>query len=236
MLATEAAAATLSVRQAGIYLNAPRVQRAMLYRSGIIVPRIRGGDHGAADQFASEDLDTFLARLLDGAVPVRAAAEGRANIPEAAKLACCGSIEVVRLLLDGKLTCKWQLTSERGYMSLLVDIEEVRRLVRGVDHGGLTGLQIKDKLATTAKVAAALIKHGHLAAITVINPVNRCPIVVVPAKEVERFDREYISLFALARQRGRHFRSVKKELQDDGVEPVFNPAKIGATFYRRSDC
>jgi hypothetical protein len=41
-------------------------------------------------------------------------------------------------------------------LSLLLDLEEVRALVRGPDHGGLTGLQIKDKLSTTTKVAAAL--------------------------------------------------------------------------------
>jgi hypothetical protein len=44
-----------------------------------------------------------------------------------------------------------------------------------------------------------------------------------------------VSLFAIARQRKRHFMAVKKELQDAGVEPVFNPRKIGATFYRRAD-
>jgi hypothetical protein len=57
----------------------------------------------------------------------------------------------------------------------------------------------------------------------------------VPAQEVERFDREFVSLFSLARQRGRHFMAVKKELQHAGVEPVFNPRKIGATFYRRAE-
>jgi hypothetical protein len=150
-------------------------------------------------------------------------------------MACCGSIEVVQLVLDGKLKRKWRLASERGYMSLLLDPKEVRALVRGPDHGGLTGLQIKDKLCTTAKVAAALIKHGHLRSITVVNPINRCPTVVVPAEEVERFDRSFVSLFALAKQRRRHFIAVKKELQAAGVEPVFNPKKIGASFYRRRE-
>ncbi|MGY3131113.1 hypothetical protein ACVWZM_001795 [Bradyrhizobium sp. USDA 4501] len=28
--------------------------------------------------------------------------------------------------------------------------------------------------------------------------------------------------------------AVKKELQDASVEPVFNPKKIGAAFYRRA--
>jgi hypothetical protein len=68
------------------------------------------------------------------------------------------SEEVVRLILDGKLSRKWRLASERGYMSLLLDLEEVRGLVRGPEHGCLTGMEIKDKLATAAKVVAALIK------------------------------------------------------------------------------
>jgi hypothetical protein len=63
------------------------------------------------------------------------------------------SEEVVRLILDGKLVRKWRLRGERGYMAVLVDVTEVRALVRGPDHGGLTGIEIKDKLSTTAKVA-----------------------------------------------------------------------------------
>ena len=205
--------------------------------AGLITPRVSGSDHGAADRFAPEDLDAFLDRLLDGARKVKAAGDGgRANIPDAARLACCTSEEIVRMLLDRKLARKWRLTSERGYMSVLVDVEEVRSQVRGPDHGGLTGLEIKDRLSTTAKVAAALIKHGHLKTITVVNPVNRCPTVVVPVEEVERFAREYISLFALAKQQGRHFLAVKKELDAAGVEPALDQKKIGATFNRRSDC
>ncbi|MDI4238924.1 hypothetical protein AAFX91_17450 [Bradyrhizobium sp. 31Argb] len=145
------------------------------------------------------------------------------------------SEEIVRLVLDRKVHRKWKLTSERGYMSLFLNLKEVRALVRGPDHGGLTGVEISDRLRVADRVSAALIKHGHLKSITVVNPVNRCPTVVVPVREVERFDREFVSLFAIARQRGRHFMVVKKELQHAGVEPVFNPRKIGATFYRRAD-
>ncbi|ABE62887.1 hypothetical protein Nham_2090 [Nitrobacter hamburgensis X14] len=234
LTAREASAAILSVRKAGEYLNAPRVQRDMLYRSGLIVPRFRAGDHGAADQFAPEDLDAFLQRLLDGAKPTKTVGRSRANIPDTAKFACCASEEIVRLILDGNVRRKWRLTSERDYMSVLVDVEEIRALVRGPDHGGLTGLQIKDKLSTTAKVASALIKHGYLKSITVVNPVNRCPTVVVPAAEVERFDREFVSLFAIARQQGRHHMAVKREIESAGVKPAFDPDKVGATFYRRT--
>lgn len=231
--AREAAAATLSVQKAGLYLNAPRVQRDMLYRTGLIIPRVSASDHGAADQFAPEDLDAFLDRLLVGAKPAKSASDARVSIPEAARLACCTSEEIVRLILDGRISRRWRLRSERGYLSVLVDVEEVRALVRGPDHGGLTGMEIKDRLSTTAKVAAALIKHGCLATVTVINPVNRCPTVVVLEAEVERFSQEYVSLFALAKQQGRHFLAVKKELDEAGIKPALDPKMVGATFYRR---
>jgi hypothetical protein len=120
-------------------------------------------------------------------------------------------------------------------MSVPVDVEEVRPLVRGPDHGGFTGLEIKDKLSTTAKVASALITGGHLKTITAVNPINRCPTVVVPIEEVERFARDYISLFALAKQQGRHFLAVKKELDAAGIKPALDLEKVGASFYRNPD-
>src|SRR5258708_16590894 len=120
-------------------------------------------------------------------------------------------------------------------MSVLVDVEEVRTLVRGPDHGGFTSVALKDRLQTNDRVARALMTQRHLKTITVINPVNRCPTVIVPAEEVERFEREYVSLFTLAKQQGRHFRKLKQELDAASVEPAFDPKKIGATFYRRSD-
>ncbi|WP_454632791.1 hypothetical protein [Bradyrhizobium cenepequi] len=128
----------------------------------------------------------------------------------------------------------WWVASE-GYLSLLLDLDEVRALVRGPDHGGLTGIAISDRWRVADRVVAALIRHGHLKSITVVNPVNRCPTVIVPVQEVERFEREYVSLFALAKRRGKHFLVVKKELAAAAVEPVFNPKKIGATFYRGAD-
>jgi hypothetical protein len=163
---------------------------------------------------------------------VEAAKAGQVNIPEAARLAFCMSEEVVRLILDGKLVRKWRLRGELGYMSVLVDIEEVRALVRGPDHGGFTGKALQDRLQTADRVIRKLIAGGQLKTETVINPVNRCPTVVVPAEEVERFEREFVSLFALAKRQGRHFRAVKKELEAAGIEPALDPKKIGATFYR----
>jgi len=67
------------------------VQRDRLFRAGIIVPRIHGGDHGAADQFAPEYLNVFLATLLDGAQSV-ATIEGKVTIAQAAEAMTAGDL------------------------------------------------------------------------------------------------------------------------------------------------
>jgi hypothetical protein len=120
-------------------------------------------------------------------------------------------------------------------MSLLVDVEEVRSMVRGPDHGGFTATALSDRLQTTDRVIRKLIAGGHLKTETVINPINRCPTVIVTAEEAERFEREFVSLFVLGKQQGRHFRAVKKELEAAGVNPAMDPEAVGATFYRKAD-
>jgi hypothetical protein len=52
---------------------------------------------------------------------------------------------------------------------------------------------------------------------------------------VERFQRKYVSLFALAKERGRHFRKLKQELDEISTKPAFDAEKVGATFYVRDD-
>jgi hypothetical protein len=93
---------------------------------------------------------------------------------------------------------------------------------------------LAERLGVTDRVAGKLIAGEHLKTVTVINPINRCPMVVVPAEEVERFERDFVSLFTLARHRRRHHMAVKKELDAAGVKPALKPEEVGATFYRRA--
>jgi hypothetical protein len=106
-------------------------------------------------------------------------------------------------VLDCRLMRKAGLAGERGYMALLVDVDEVRDPVRGADPGGFTGRMLAERLGVADRVTGKPIAGGHLKTVTVINPVNRCPMIVVPEADVERFEGEFVSLFALAKQQGR---------------------------------
>ena len=100
-------------------------------------------------------------------------------------------------------------------------------------HGRVHLGRAQHRLQIGDRVARALMGQRLLKTVTVVNPVNRCPTVIVQADEVERFEREYVSLFTLAKQQGRHFRKV--EIDAAGIKPALDPEKVGATFYRRSE-
>jgi hypothetical protein len=226
---------SISLIEVGRYLNLSRVQRTLLVEAGFLKPSL-GRTHGVLDQYATADLDKFLKRLVEGAVPIRKAKEGQVDIRTAAKRACCSATRIVGFVLDRQLKWVGRSVGVDGYPSVLVDLVEIRELVRGDGHGGLTQLQIAKALKTTDRVVRALIANDCLVSISVINPVNKCPQQVVLSVEVERFDREFVSLFALAKKQRRHFLKLKQELDERGVKPVFDVNKIGATFYRWRDC
>ena len=223
----------MSLPAAGEYLNAPRVHRALLVEAGFLVPCVPAAGFGAVDQFAVADLDEFLRRLLADAQPVKTPKADQVDIPAAAKRACCSAAEIVRFILDKKLKWVGRLAGIEGYLSVLVNLDEIRSLVRGEDHGGLTPYKVACTLGVTDRVARELIRHGHLKTVSTINPINRCPQSVVMPAEVERFQQKYVSLFGLAKERGRHFRKLKQELDANGTKLAFDAEKIGATFYAR---
>jgi hypothetical protein len=114
-----------------------------------------------------------------------------------------------------------------------VIVDADRALVRGCGDGGGASNAAADRLRVADRVIRKLIAGGHLRTVTAISPVNRCPIVIVPTEDIERFEAKFVTLFTLARQQGRHHMAVKKELDAAGVKPALDPEQIGATIYRR---
>jgi len=232
----EKAKSALSLPEVAEYLNAPRVHTALLAKNGFIEPHVEAGAAGALDRFAMADLDAFLRRLLGGSASVSKPKPRHGSIPVAAKAACCSAAEIIRLVLDRKLKWTGHLLGTQGYLSLLVDINEIKLHVRGPETGGISLRKVAAMLETNDRVVRALINNGHLDTFMAINAVNRCPQVVVKPEEVERFQKKYISLFQLARERRKHIKVAKTEMKIAGVKPAFDTKQIGAMFYLRKSC
>lgn len=195
----------MTLREAADYLNVPRPHDRLLFEAGFIVPFVRGGNGILNDHaFAKRDLDAFLERLLADASEVVQEDEALLPIPSAAKRASCSAMEIIRLLLDRQLTRVRHRDDVPGYMSVLVDPEEIKPFV-----------------------------HGHLPSRIEINPVNRCPRQVVKQEDLDAFIGRYVTLHAAAKDAGVHFLRLKSRLTSAGIDPAFPPEIVHATFYNR---
>jgi hypothetical protein len=228
----KALAATLSLAEAIDHLNAPRTQMDVLIKADFVRPQRHVAGFGAQDRYAVTALDEFLANLVAHPMPLRLDHSRFCNIPSAAKRGCCSASEVVRLILDGKLPTARSRT--RGYMGILIDPKEVVKAVSGEAAPGLSLRVATREIGISDRVLNALIAHGHIASFIALNPVNRCPQTLVATSEIKIFKATYISLHALAKERKIYIGTLKSILDAAGILPVFDPNKVGATFYRRS--
>lgn len=223
----------LSLKRAGHYLNAPRVQMTLLHEAGLIRP-LAGKGSDLRPVFARAELDGFLARLLADAEPVIVPPEGLATIPDAAKRANCSAREIVTAILERALTFIGQRAGTRGYLSVLVNVEEVRAAVRRPDHGSLSLRDVERRIGVHTSAVKGLIAGGHLATETAVNPVNRCPQTVVTDTEMTRFETENATLSRLANERHQSRETLRRMLAARGIKPaiVIEAAKRTLLFRR----
>jgi hypothetical protein len=223
----------ISQQQVADYLNAGRVQTQLLVDHKFIVAL--PVPEGAVPRYSKASLDAFIAKLLRDAIAVKFPKLPICTIPAAAKRANCSATEVLELIINRQLAWVGHHESARGYLSVLVNADEIRNLTRGEALDGFTAREIEKDLKTTTRVVTALISGGHLIQVDATNPVNRCPVKIVRTADYERFKQTYVSLFGLMRETGKHFRTLKARLTAAGVKPTL-PASIYYTdFYRRAD-
>ncbi len=228
-------AESMSMERAREYLNVPRPHDRGLLERGFITPMMAGGRAQGGHAFLKSDLDGFLERLLRNADPSLQSDTGLVPLIAAARHSCSAVMDVVALVLDGKLSRVGRDTGQAGFLSILVDAEEVRPLVTGPDYDGHSMRDLERLLPAKSRAVKALVDQGFIAVDLVKNPVTKWMQPIVRREELARFKREFVSLHALSQERGDHFSRVKKALVAAGVKPVADPDLLGQTLYRRSD-
>lgn len=225
---------SMSMNQVRAYINAPRPVDRWLFEAGILKSWLTGGTDIFKDHaFAKCDMDEFLSDLTTDTKPVTNDETNLVPILKAQKLANCSTLEVVQLILEHRLRTLRTDPNETGFLSILVDSEEVKSLVRGKDHGGYSLREVEKKLKTSTKVVKALVQRGCLEAETAINPVNRCPQTIVKREILDAFMNKFETASSLSRRLGIHLQTLMKHLRCSGVEPAFAVEDVHATFYDR---
>lgn len=223
----------MSLEGAADYLNIPRPHdRTVLappFISPVQVPSPRGGHRLA---FPRQALDELMAKLVAKASHEQAEDGEYVWLARASKQCVRPLLDILTLLFDGKLAQIRLDPLERGFKSILVNLDEVR----GHLHASRTTLSLRDveqRLKASTQVVKALVDRGHLPSTLELNPISNLPSRVVLPGDLDAFMETYVSLMGLARERGLHFRALKSQLEAAGIVPAFEPQAVPATFYLR---
>lgn len=224
----------LSLEQAGKYLGAHRPHPRLLFEAGFIKPFVIGGTEAFKDHgFTKSSLDDFLERLLAGAVPLGPNEVGFFSIPMTAKRASCSAMEIVRLLLDGKLTQIRVRPSQVGYLSVAVDPEEVKPLVLEVVPHGLGLVQASKRMRIDSSTVRALVDLGHLPSRKASHPASKRPQIVLDEQDVDLFLSRYGTKAMMSAQMGVRLSQIWRAIKNGDVKPAFDQLPTFVRFYDR---
>jgi hypothetical protein len=190
-------------------------------------------------RFMRADVDGLIERCLNGAGAVDDVPTGFAHLRRAAAAGGTTVAGLLRAILDGSIRDRRRLTSGEALGALLVNVEAVCAAFAPDQVGEpLARYRAARRLGTTDRVIAALIADRPGGPVLESRPKTDSPggrARVIPLAAIEAFERIYISLIALARERRLHHLAVAAALAERGITPAFDPATIHATFYRRAD-
>ncbi|MCP1548439.1 hypothetical protein [Methylorubrum extorquens] len=205
-----------------------------------MVPTLFGSRevHRARHRVARADVEAFMARLFEGAVPVEAPTARQVKFGRACFFASTNIGDVVGLVLDGKLGWKGCLHGGRRYTDLLVDADEVLALLQGVapPRRGLMKAEIAAETpGLRLDVLTPLIAAGHLMVEQEFCPETRRRLPVVTRESYEAFKGRYLTLTEICHAKDLNARVAKRHLAAAGLVPAFDPAVFKNAIYERAE-
>ena len=184
--------------------------------------------------FDGEEVDAFIKGLQDGAVEVEGIPEGYCNLGAVCHQAQCRLADVTGLIAARKLSWVGRRRGVLGLRSIIVNVDEVRGLLRGPDLRGRMRRHAQHALRISNRTMNALIERGIIAATVQRHPSVAKDVVVIAPEELDRFAARYMRPTEVAARLGVTIRSLPEVLQEHGIEPVLATADFHAPFYARA--
>ncbi|KMK67566.1 hypothetical protein IMCC21224_112437 [Puniceibacterium sp. IMCC21224] len=204
-----------------------------------IVPISEGQVGLTQGYFNHDDLEDFKASVFRAAEPCSAEVEGFVNLTVAAK-GRSSTVEILRWHLDGQLTGTRLLNGVQRIDHMRFDLMMIRDLVdrrRGPAPLRLTAVALTLGISLDAVKKLVTAKHDGpwLKLASKKETVFLSGGAYVSRPEIARFQARYTPLASVSRQTGIHFRAVQRLLEQRGIQPVLDPAWLGARIYRPTD-
>jgi hypothetical protein len=204
-----------------------------------LIPTVFGSReiHKARHRITRANVDAFMERLFASAVPVEAPTARQVTFGRACFVASTNIGELVGLVLAGKLTWMGRLRGGRRYPDLLVDADEVLRLLQGATppRRGLMKAEVEAETpGLRLDVVNPLIAAGQLTVAQEFCPETRRRLPVVTRESYEAFKRRYLTLTEVCHAKNLNARVAKRYLDAAGVVPAFDPAVFKNAIYERA--
>ncbi|MGO9772689.1 MAG: TniQ family protein [Roseiarcus sp.] len=226
----------LSTPQVSHEFGVPRIHLTRLIGLGYLRPitdsaERRYGKH----RFTHESVEQMLDRLFDGAVDVARPTGRQAPLGDARHIANCTLDEVYESAFGGKLAWKGLLGGRREYGALLVDADELTRIVRDKPkRNALSREEFKQMVPGLGmKTVQFLVDRKLVIETEEYSPDARRMIPVITVASAEAFKARYVALGELAAGRKLHFKQVLSVLDRAGVRLEFEPDEAGCFIFDR---
>lgn len=229
-------AETMSLKQAGAYINASRVQMDLLVKSGILKASAVGGDGEDAERsFAKRDLDEFLERLSMGGKQIHSASIEEsvpklASIPSAARQARCSAVDIIRLVFEERISVSIAL-GDFGYMAIRVSPMEIRDVLYGAKIG-LSLREVTRRECWSENLVAFLMRSSLLRFEIMVNPITRLKQIVIPRDGIDEFNKDYVLIDEISKKLNMSKKDTKEYLSKIHIEPICHMG-IGNRIYSR---
>lgn len=229
-------AETMSLKQAGAYINAPRVQMDLLVKSGILKASAVGGDgEGMERSFAKRDLDEFLERLSRSGKQIHSASIKETmpeltSIPSAARQARCSAVDIVGLIFEERISVS-SVSGDFGYMAIRVSPMEIRDALYGAKVG-LSSREVMRRERWSENLLAFLMRNSLLRFEIMTNPITRLKQSVIFRDSIDEFKKDYILINEISEKLNMPEKDARKHLLYFGIEPIYRGA-IGSRLYSR---
>ena len=181
-------------------------------------------------------VDALLGCLAQAAIAPKS--DALLPLTKAAEVARVRAVDIIKLILEGKLSHVSTEPDLEGIAALLVDPEEISRF-RVIEDLGHVPYKAFDQLKLRHKVGRTLVdRHGIAEPSLRVMKVRTAAGNLVPRildEDLRHFQSTYASHAELCAATGLHHTAVAQELIRSGVEPVFVFEEFGTRIYRRAD-
>lgn len=191
---------------------------------------------GTYYRYLRADVEALMSRLFRDAEPAPPT-DRRMSLPEVHLRVRGTIVDLLALVLDGRLRWVGRLGDGDRYEHLMIDVEEVRALRQGrSERKGLFTAEVQERLrGLPAKSVNALAQLGFLTRSSEFCAGRMRSYRTITRESVEAFLADFVACGEIQAMTGVSAPQVARRLSAAGIAPAIERDRVRAIIYRRSE-